>query len=152
MIEQRIAELGLVLPVPPKPVASYIPAVRSGSLLWLSGQIPLREGSLIARGTVPDEVSEEVAAECCRQCVLNGLANAQAALGSLDRITRVVRVGCWIACRPGFARQPHVANAASDLLVQIFGESGRHARAAVGSVALPLGAPVEIEFLFEVRD
>lgn len=152
MIEQRIAQLGLVLPVPPKPVASYIPAVRSGSLLWLSGQIPLREGRLIASGPVPGQVSEEVAAECCRQCVLNGLANARAELGSLDRIARVVRVGCWIACEPGFTRQPHVANAASDLLVEIFGEAGRHARAAVGSVALPLGAPVEIEFLFEIRD
>lgn len=152
MIEQTLSELGLTLPSPPKPVASYVPAVLSGNLLFVSGQIPLREGALVATGTMPEPIGDDVARDCCRQCVLNGLAVAKAELGSLDRIARVVRVGCWVASQPGFTGQPLVANHASELLVEIFGEIGRHARAAVGAIALPLDAPVEIEFLFEVRD
>lgn len=148
--EQALTALGLVLPNPAKPVASYVPTVRSGSLLYVSGQIPIRGGQLIATGAVPREVPVEVALECARQCTLNGLAAAKAAVGSLDAIRRVVRIGVWVCCEPGYADQPKIANGASDLLVAIFGESGKHARAAVGSVALPLGAPVEVEFLFEV--
>ena len=148
--EQRLRELGLNLPVPAAPVAAYIPAKRSGNLLYLSGQIPVREGKVMMTGVVPSAVSLEQARECARQCTLNGLAAAKAVVGSLDAIKQVVRVGCFVACDVGFTEQPKVANAASELLMEIFGEAGKHARAAVGTNALPLGVPVEIEFLFEV--
>jgi enamine deaminase RidA (YjgF/YER057c/UK114 family) len=149
-ISDRILELGLTLPEAPKPVAAYVPSVRTGSLLLVSGQLPMEKGSLRAVGRVPEQVSLEEAQQCARVCVLNGLAVAEAALGSLDEIRRVVRVGCFVASTPDFTDQPKVANGASELLQEIFGEAGRHARAAVGSVALPLGAPVEVEFMFEV--
>lgn len=149
--ETRLAALGLSLPPAPSPVAAYIPARQAGSLLYVSGQIPLRDGKLIAQGTIPGTVDPELARVCARQCVLNGLAVAKAALGSLSRIRQVVRVGCFVASDPGFTAQPQIANGASELLVEIFGEAGRHARAAVGSIALPLGAPVEVEFIFEVE-
>lgn len=148
--EARLAQLGLTLPTPPKPVAAYIPTKQSGSLLFVSGQVPLRDGAMMATGIVPREVSLEAARDCARQCVLNGLAAAKAALGSLDRIVSVVRVGCFVACDPTFTDQPKVANGASELLVDIFGDHGRHARAAVGAPSLPLNAPVEVEFVFEV--
>lgn len=149
--EARLAELGLTLPAAPKPVAAYIPSRLTGNLLFLAGQIPVREGQFIAKGAVPSAVDPETARACARQCVLNGLAVAKAALGSLDRIRRVIRLGVFVCSDPGFGEQPKVANAASELLVEIFGEAGQHARSAVGSVALPLGAPVEIEFIFEVE-
>lgn len=148
--ENRINELGLTLPEAPAPVAAYVPAKLVGNLLYVSGQIPIADGSLMAKGRVPDQVSEDQARACARQCALNGLAVARAALGSLDRVKSVVRVGCFVASEPGFGGQPKIANEASELLVSIFGDAGRHARAAVGSVALPLNVPVEIEFLFEV--
>jgi enamine deaminase RidA (YjgF/YER057c/UK114 family) len=150
--EANLARLGLVLPTPAKPVAAYIPARRSGSLLFISGQIPVRDGAMLATGRVPDVVSLEKARECARQCALNGLAAAKAELGSLSRIARVVRVGCFVACEDGFGDQPKVANGASELLVEVFGEAGRHARAAVGTNALPLNVPVEVEFLFEMGE
>ncbi len=147
---ERLAALGLTLPTPPAPVASYVPAVRTGSLVFVSGQIPLRDGAMVATGRVPDEVPVELAVECARQCALNALAVAAQAAGGLDRIVRIVRVGCFVASEPSFTKQPIVANGASDLLVEIFADAGRHARAAVGSVALPLGAPVEVELLAEI--
>lgn len=150
-IASRLQELSLTLPKPPAPVAAYVPTVRSGSLVFVSGQLPFVDGKLIAEGTVPGRVGLEKAQECARRCVVNGLAALQAEIGSLDRVRRVVRVGVWVASDPGFTEQPKVANGASELLQKIFGEAGRHARAAVGSVALPLGSPVEIEFLFEVE-
>ncbi|TVQ30608.1 MAG: RidA family protein [Phycisphaeraceae bacterium] len=150
-IEDRLAELGLQIPAAPKPVAAYIPTVRSGSLVFVSGQLPFQDGQLMATGRLDGEVSLEQAQACARQCVLNGLAALKGEIGSLDAVRRVVRVGCWVACGQGFTDQPKVANGASELLQEIFGEKGRHARAAVGSIALPLGAPVEIEFLFEVE-
>lgn len=148
--EARLRELGLTLPEVAKPVAAYVPAVRTGNLLFISGQIPIRDGRLLAQGRVPGEVSLEQARECAVQCTLNALAALKAEAGSLDRVARVVRLGCFVACEPGFHEQPKVANGASELLQEIFGERGRHARAAVGSVDLPLGVPVEIEFLFEL--
>jgi len=148
--ERRLGELGLVLPPAPRPVASYVPIVRTGSLALVSGQIPILDGTLIATGSVPGQVSLDEAIRCARQCTLNALAVVRAELGSLAGILRVVRVGGFVACEPGFTDQPRVINGASDLLVEVFGSAGRHARAAVGSVALPLDAPVEIEFLFEV--
>lgn len=147
-----LAALGLALPAAPKPVASYIPARRSGSLVFVSGQIPMRDGSLIATGSVPTRVDLPTAVECARQCLLNGLAVLAAEVGSIDKLERVIRLGCFVACDASFTEHPMVANGASDLLLEIFGDRGRHARAAVGCPSLPLGAPVEIEFVFEVRD
>lgn len=151
-IDARLAELGITLPEAPKPVAAYVPCVRSGSLLFVSGQVPLRDGSLVAEGPVPSVTSPEDAAAAARQCVLNGLAVMKAALGDLDQVRQVVRVGIFVCSDPGFTGQPAVGNGASELLMEVFGEAGRHARAAVGSVALPLGASVEVEFVVEVAD
>jgi enamine deaminase RidA (YjgF/YER057c/UK114 family) len=148
--EQTLASIGYALPPLPNPVAAYIPFRRSGNLVWVSGQIPILDGKLTATGTVPGQVSIEEARRCAVQCCLNGLAVIKAATGSLANVRQVVRLGVFVASEPGFTQQPQVANAASELLVQIFGDRGRHARAAVGSISLPLGAPVEIEFLFEV--
>lgn len=151
-LSARLDQLGLKIPVAPQPVASYVPAVvcPSGCPVFVSGQLPFRDGELIATGRVPSEVSLEQAIECARQCVLNGLAALQAEIKSLERMRRVVRLGVFVSCDAGFGDQPKIANGASDLLVELMGESGRHARAAVGVAALPLNAPVEIEFLFAV--
>ncbi|MFG0256795.1 MAG: RidA family protein [Phycisphaerales bacterium JB043] len=148
---QNLERLGLTLPQAPAPVASYIPAQRQGSLVFVSGQLPMRDGSLMATGHVGADVDIETAQHCAQQCVLNGLAAACSVIDSIDDIERVVRVGCFVACGPDFNDQPKVANGASDLLREIFGDNGQHARAAVGSVSLPLGTPVEVEFLFAVR-
>jgi enamine deaminase RidA (YjgF/YER057c/UK114 family) len=148
--DARLAELGLQLPEPPKPVAAYIPVRRTGNLLFVSGQIPMADGKLLHQGRVPAEVSIEQAKACARQCVLNALAIVKGHTGSLDTVKQVVRVGVFVCCEPGFHAQPQVANGASELLQQVFGERGQHARAAVGSIDLPLGAPVEVEFIFEV--
>lgn len=149
--EAALAALGLSLPTPAKPVAAYIPVKQVGNLLYVSGQIPMREGQMIAKGSLPTQVSEQVALDCAVQCTLNGLAAVKAAAGSLSKVKQVVRVGCFVCSEPGFDQQPKIANGCSELLVKVFGEAGRHCRAAVGSVALPLGAPVEIEFLFELH-
>jgi len=147
-----LAELGLTLPAAPKPVAAYVPAVRSGNLIYVSGQLPFRDGALTVTGPVPSACSIELAQDAARQCVLNGLAVVADQLGGdLSRVVRVVRVGAFVQSDVGFTEQPKVANGASELLQRIFGEAGRHARAAVGTNALPLGASVEVEFLFEVR-
>ncbi len=149
--EQRLEDLGHLLPQPPKPVAAYVPSRRTGTLVYISGQIPIKDGMLLARGTVPATVDAEMAVACAVQCTLNGLAALKAEIGSLDHLKQVVRVGCFVASDPGYRDQPTIANGASELLLAIFGDAGRHARAAVGSAALPLGVPVEIEFLFEVE-
>ncbi len=148
-IESKVAELGLVLPAASKPVAAYIPAVVTGNLVFTSGQLPMLDGELPAKGKVGAEVDAETAKQLARQCVLNGLAAARTAIGSLDRITRVVKVVGFVASAPDFSGQPGVINGASELLAEIFGESGQHARSAVGVAVLPLDAPVEVEFLFE---
>ncbi len=148
--EAVLAERGLRLPEAPKPVAAYIPFRRSGHLLYVSGQIPIEGGKPIATGRVPSQVSLEVAQRCSVQCVLNGLAVAKSAAGSLNAIGRVIRLGVFVACDQDYGDQPKVANAASELLVAVFGDDGQHARAAVGAPALPLHVPVEIEFLFEL--
>jgi enamine deaminase RidA (YjgF/YER057c/UK114 family) len=148
--ESRLQALGLTLPTPPKPVAAYIPFRRSGNLLFVSGQIPSVDGKLIASGRVPSDVSIEKAQECARRCVLNGLAVAKSAIGELANIKQVIRLGVFVACDPTFTDHPKIGNGASELLVELLGDAGRHARAAVGAPSLPLGAPVEVEFIFEV--
>lgn len=152
-IESKLAELGLVLPVAPKPVAAYVPCVRTGNLVVVSGQLPFAAGQLLAVGPVPSKVDLDQAQECARQCVLNGLAILKAELdGDWSRLARVVRVGVFIQSDSGYGGQPQVANGASELLVKLLGDAGKHARAAVGVNALPLDAPVEIEFTFEIKD
>jgi enamine deaminase RidA (YjgF/YER057c/UK114 family) len=150
-ILSRLNDLGLTLPAPPKPVAAYVPFVRAGNLLFISGQIPFVEGKVQWTGAVPSAVGIDEASAAARQCALNALAILSDALaGDLDRVNRIVRLGAWVCSDPGFTDQPRVANGASELLVEIFGERGRHARAAVGAIALPLGATVEVEMLVEV--
>jgi enamine deaminase RidA (YjgF/YER057c/UK114 family) len=148
--EEKLAELGLTVPEVAKPVASYIPAVRSGSYVYTSGQLPMREGQLLATGKVGGEVGHEEAEECARQCALNAIAAVRAEIGELSAVKRVVKVVAFVASTPDFTGQPGVANGASELLGQVFGEAGRHARSAVGVPVLPLDAPVEVEMIVEV--
>jgi len=150
-LEQALHGLNLELPDAPKPVAAYVPIRIAGSMAFVSGQIPLRNGELMASGPVPSQTSPEAAAAAARQCVLNGLAALKTALGGdLDRVASVVRVGVYVASDAGFTGQPAVADGASTLLVDVLGEDGRHARAAVGSVSLPLGASVEVEMIVQL--
>jgi len=149
-IERNLARLGLTLPEAPSPVASYVPARRTGDLVHISGQIPIVDGALIATGRVPDAVDDETALRCARVCTLNALACLRAEIGDLGAIRRVVHVGVFVAASPGYTEHPKIANGCSDLLVELLGQRGVHARAAVGVASLPLGAPVEIEFIFEV--
>ena len=146
---ERLAELNLTLPAVAAPVGSYIPANRSGRLVFTSGQVPFRDGKVVYSGKVPEDVSVEGAADGAAIAVLNGVAAAAQAAGRLDAISRVVRVGVFVNSSPGFTDQPKVANGASDLLVKIFGDAGRHARAAVGVAELPLNAAVEVELTVE---
>ena len=148
--EEKLAELGLKLPEVAKPVAIYVPVVRTGDLVYSSGQLPLREGALIATGKVGDAVTAEIASECAQQCALNALAAVKSEIGDLDGVKRVVKVVAFIASTPDFTGQPQVANGASELIGQIFGDAGQHARSAVGVPVLPLDAPVEIELIVEV--
>lgn len=152
-IHDRLQELKITLPEAPKPVAAYVPAVKTGNLVYVSGQIPFRDGKLLATGPVPSQTSLNEAQEAAKQCVLNGLAILADTLdGDLDRIRRIVKLGVFVFSDPDFTDQPKIANGASELLQAIFGESGRHARAAVGSVALPLGASVEVEMIVEIEE
>jgi enamine deaminase RidA (YjgF/YER057c/UK114 family) len=147
-IAARLEELGLTIPEVAKPVASYIPALTTGSYVFTSGQLPMREGQLITSGKVGGEVTVEEAVECARQCALNALAAVNAEV-SLERITHIVKVVVFVASTPDFTGQPGVANGASELLGDVFGDVGRHARSAVGVPVLPLDAPVEVELVVE---
>ena len=149
-VADRLAELGLTLPAVAAPVASYVPAVRTGNLVWTSGQLPFVDGSLAATGKVGAEVDAGRAQELARVCALNALAAVAAEIGDLDRVRRVVKVVGYVASAPAFFGQPGVVNGASDLLSEVFGDAGRHARSAVGVAALPLDAPVEVEVVVEV--
>ena len=147
--EERLAELGLSIPDVPAPVAAYVPAVRTGNHVFTSGQLPMRDGQLLQTGKVGGEVTQEEAVECARQCGLNALAAVRAELGSLDAIKRIVKVVAFVASTPDFTGQPLVANGVSELLGDVFGDAGRHARSAVGVPVLPLDAPVEVELMVE---
>lgn len=148
--EERLAALGLVVPEVAAPVAAYVPAVRTGNLVLTSGQIPVRAGTPIATGKVGGEVTPEVGVECARQCTLNALAAVKAEIGDLALVKRVVKVVVFVASAPDFTGQPAVANGASELLGEVFGDAGVHARSAVGAAALPLDVPVEVEIMVEV--
>ena len=148
-IDERLAELGVSIPPLAKPVAAYVPAVITGNLVYTSGQLPFVDGALSSTGKVGAEVDADTAKALAATCVLNGLAAAHSVIGSLDRITRVVKVVGFVASDPSFTGQPAVINGASELLGEIFGDSGAHARSAVGVAVLPLDSPVEVEFVFE---
>ncbi|MCA1832824.1 MAG: RidA family protein [Actinomycetota bacterium] len=150
--EARLEALGLTLPEPPTPVASYVPSVRAGELLWLSGQIPTRDGKLPRTGLVGRDISVEDATEEARYAALNALAQIKAGAGDLSRVKRIVKVQVFVASSEGFHSQPTVANGASELFVEIFGDAGRHARSAVGVAELPLGAPVELDVVVQLGD
>jgi len=147
----RLAALGLTLPPVTAPVAAYVPAVRTGPYVYVSGQLPVVDGKLPATGKVGDAVSAADAAGMARTCALNALAAAAAAAGGLEAISRIVKVPGFVASAPGFTGQPQVINGASELLIEVFGEQGRHARSAIGVAELPLNAPVEVELIAEVR-
>lgn len=149
-VENRLAALGITLPLPPKPVATYVPAVQAGDLLFLSGVLPFQDGKLALEGKLGRELTVEQGYESARIALLNALAIVRSHLGTLDLVTQVVRLVGHVASAEGFVQQPAVINGASDLLVQLFGEAGRHARVAVGAVQLPLNAPVELELILQV--
>jgi enamine deaminase RidA (YjgF/YER057c/UK114 family) len=148
--EERLTELGLEVPEVAKPVAAYVPAVRTGNYIYTSGQLPMRSGELITTGKVGAGVSSEEAYACAQQCALNALAAVKSVVGDLSQVARVVKVVAFVASSTDFTGQPGVANGASELIGQVFGEAGQHARSAVGVPVLPLDAPVEVELVVEV--
>ncbi|BCJ71558.1 RidA family protein [Catellatospora bangladeshensis] len=148
---EKLAELGLKVPEVVPPVAAYVPAVRSGNHVYVSGQLPMADGKLLATGKVGAEITAEQAKELAARCALNGLAALEWLVG-LDKVVRIVKVVGFVASAPGFSGQPGVINGASELFGAVFGESGKHARSAVGVGELPLNAPVEVELIAEVRD
>jgi enamine deaminase RidA (YjgF/YER057c/UK114 family) len=148
--EQRLRELGVELPPAPKPVANYVPAIRTGRLLFLSGVLPMINGRLSYTGKLGRDLTVEQGAEAARLALLNALAIVKAEIGNLDRIAQVVRMTGHVASAEGFAQQPAVVNGASDLLVAVLGDQGRHARIAVGAAELPLNAPVELDLIVEI--
>ena len=150
-ISDRMNELGIELPRAPAPVGAYVPYVISGSLMFISGQVPIRDGKMIHEGKVPLDVTVEQGQECAALCFLNAIAQAKAALGDLDQVERIVRMTGYVAVAADFTDQPLVVNGASNLAVDIFGDQGKHARVAVGVAELPLGAPVELEVILEVK-
>jgi len=152
-IQDRLAELGVRLPAAPAPAANYVPAVRAGNLLFVAGQVPVQDGKAQYLGKVGAELSVEDGQQAARLCAINVLAQvAQALGGDLGRVVRCVRVGGFVNAVPEFTEHPKVVNGASDLLVAVFGEAGRHVRTAVGAGSLPRGVAVEVEAVFEIRD
>jgi enamine deaminase RidA (YjgF/YER057c/UK114 family) len=148
--EKKLSELGIVLAPPAAPVANYVPFVRTGNLLMVSGQICLDDGKLVAKGQLGAGISVEDGQKAARACAINLLAQVKAAVGDLDKVARVVRLGGFVNSAPGFLDGPKVMNGASDVMVAVFGEKGKHARTTVGVAALPLDAAIEVEALFEV--
>lgn len=150
-VQQKLEKLGLVLTPPPEPVGDYVPAVRAGSLAWTSGQLPLQRGEMVATGVVPTATSLDAARASARVACLNALAALAESLESLDAIRRIVRLTVYVASQPDFHDQAKVANGASELLGELFGEAGKHTRCAVGVAALPLDSPVEVDLLVEIN-
>ena len=149
MIEDKLRELSIDLPTPPSPAGSYIPVVTTGNLAFVSGQIPMKEGKVVFEGKVPNEQSLDAARDAAKICIINGLAQLKANLGSLDKIAKFVRISGFVNSNPEFTEQPKVINAASDLLVEIFGDMAKHSRIAVGVASLPLNSTVEIDMVVE---
>jgi enamine deaminase RidA (YjgF/YER057c/UK114 family) len=151
LVEKRIEELGLILPPPSNPVASYVSTLIVDSNVFVSGLLPVRDGALIAKGKLGGEVSLDAGVECARQCALIALANLKDALGDLDRIRHVSRLNGFVACVPSFVDHPKVVNGASDLLFSVLGIAGKHTRIAVGASSLPLDSPVMIDLIVKVK-
>ena len=149
--EAKLTELGITLPLAPKPVATYVPVVRAGDLLFLSGTGPFKDGQIVFAGKLGKDLTVEQGYEAARLTLLNALAMVRQELGTLDRVVRIVRLTGHVASAEGFTQQPAVINGASDLLVQIFGEAGRHARLALGAAELPLNMAIELELILQVR-
>lgn len=149
MLQEKLASLGIALAPPPGPFGAYVPARRVGNLIFVAGQLPMKDGKLLASGQVPSRCPIEQAKLAARQCVINALSAVKAVEGRVDHLRGVVRVGAFVSSDATFTEQPAVANGASEFLLELFGESGRHARAAVGVNTLPLGASVEVEFILE---
>lgn len=150
-VEERLKELGVELPEVPEPRWAYVPWVRTGNLVFVSGQVPFKDGKLLHQGHVGVNVTIEEAQACARQAAINALAVLKQAVGDLDRVRRIVKVVGWVNSHPDFGDQPLVINGASEFLNEVFGEKGRHARSAVGAGGLPLGTPVEVELIAEVE-
>lgn len=150
-IENRLADLGVTLPAAAAPAANYVPFVRTGNLVLTAGQLPFKDGKLVATGLLGRDLDTDAGREAAKYCAVNILAQAKAAVGDLEKIRRLVKITVFVASMPDFVEQHLVANGASDLLVAALGERGKHARSAVGMAALPLNAPVEIEAIFEVE-
>jgi enamine deaminase RidA (YjgF/YER057c/UK114 family) len=148
--EDKLKELGIKLPEAPKPLGSYVPSVQIGNVFYLSGMLPLINGKLIRTGRVGESVSLDEAREDAKTATINALSVLKSSIGNLDKVKRCIKISGYIASAPDFTEQPKVLNAASDLIFEVFGEAGRHTRAAVGVNVLPLNSPVEIEFIFEV--
>jgi enamine deaminase RidA (YjgF/YER057c/UK114 family) len=149
-VSDRLEELGIQLPPAARPVASYVPVTQGGGLAFVAGQVPLEEGKPLVTGRVGESISVEQGQELARRCALQALSALKEELGSLDRVRRILKVTVWVASGEGFVDQPKVANGASDVLVEVFGEAGKHARAAVSAPSLPLGAPLEVELIADV--
>ncbi len=148
---QKLSQLNITLPPVAGPFGAYVPVKRAGSLLYVAGTLPMLDGKLMVTGAVPSRTSADAAKAAARQCVINSLGAVRAVHGSLDDVVGVVRVGCFVASDTSFTGQPGVANGASELLLELFGDAGKHVRAAVGTNVLPLDASVEVEFIFELR-
>ena len=149
MIEDKLMELGITIPTPPSPAGSYIPVVTTGNLAFVSGQIPMKEGKIVFEGKVPEKQSVDSAKEAAKICIINGHAQLKANLGSLDKITKFVRISGFVNSNPDFTEHPKIINAASDLLVEVFGDIAKHSRIAVGVASLPLNSTVEIDMVVE---
>jgi enamine deaminase RidA (YjgF/YER057c/UK114 family) len=150
-IQQKLAALNIVLPPQSGPFGAYVPARRLGNLIYVSGQLPMKEGKLLAMGQIPSRCPIDVAKAAARQCVINALTAVNALPGGIDQVIGVVRVGAFVSSDTNFTQQPQVANGASEFLIELFGDAGKHVRAAVGVNTLPLDAAVEVEFIFEAR-
>lgn len=152
MVEEKLNEMGIQVPEAPKPLASYIPATKSGNLIFTAGQVPLVDGKLKYEGKVEGEVSLSDAQDAAKICAINCLSAVKSITGSLNNISKIVKVTVFVASCEGFTGQPQVANGASDFIVEVFGENGKHVRSAVGVSELPVNAPVEIEMIAEIEE
>lgn len=149
--ENKLKDLGITLPSTPKPVANYVPALRLGEILFTSGVLPMKEGKLVFEGKLGKELTVEQGQEAARLALLNALAIVKQEVGNLEKVVRIIRLTGHVTSAPGFVQQPAVLNGASDLLVAIFGETGRHTRAALGAAELPLNSPIELELIVQIR-
>jgi enamine deaminase RidA (YjgF/YER057c/UK114 family) len=151
MIERKLKDLAIELPDMVKPIASYVPAIQFDELVFVSGQLPIVEGSILHPGKVGEKVNSEQAREAAKVCVINSLAAVKNLIGDLEKIKRVIRIGGYVACEPSFVEHPFIVNGASDFLNEILGESGKHSRLSVGVNSLPLDSCIEIEFIYQIK-